>query len=80
MQSNATLNKPSQFTYFMCSSSNTPGETNEALDQFHQMCLRQHLFCRYVILWGILFRGLNHFETGEVIKSCIFSSIWRNHT
>jgi len=32
MQSNVTLNKPSQFRYFMCSSSSTPGATNEALD------------------------------------------------
>jgi len=32
MQSNVTLNKTSQFRYFMCSSSSTPGATNEALD------------------------------------------------
>jgi len=32
MQSNVTLNKTSQFRYFMCSSSSTPGAANEALD------------------------------------------------
>jgi len=51
MQSNVTLNKPSQFRYFMCSSSSTPGATNEALDYLHQVCLRQHLFCWFVLLW-----------------------------
>jgi len=32
MQSNVTLNKPSQFRYVMCSSSSTPDATNEALE------------------------------------------------
>jgi len=27
-----------QQTYFMCSSSSTPGATNEALDYLHQIC------------------------------------------
>jgi len=40
-------------------SSSTPDATNEALDELHQVCLRQHLFCGCVLLWGILFRGLN---------------------
>jgi len=80
--SQTQLNKPCQFRYFMCSRSSTPGATNKALDLLHQVCLKQHLFSRFVRLWGILFRGLNNFETAggwtilrPQIKSCNFSWI-----
>jgi len=53
--SQTQLNKPCQFRYFMCSSSSTPGATNKALDLLHQVCLKQHLFSRFVQLGGILF-------------------------
>jgi len=44
MQSNVTLNKPSQSRYFMCSSPSIPGAANEALNYLHQVGLTQHLF------------------------------------
>jgi len=36
--------------------------------KYFQVCLRHHLFCRFVLLWGILFKGLNNFDAAEVIK------------
>jgi len=50
MQSKVTLYKPSQFRYFTCSSSSTPGAANEALDfGFCLICSLQTAESLYIL-------------------------------
>lgn len=43
----------------------TPNANKEALELF-QVCLRQHLLYKCLILWGTLFRGWNEFENSAL--------------
>jgi len=79
MQSKVTLNnKPSQFGYFMCSSSSKPAATHEAFISCIRCAWDNTCFAD---LWccGGFYWELNNFESAEVIKCCIFSLIWGSH-